>query len=71
MAPRRGGKKAQPDGKYVEALYDYTAAGDGETDMSAGERMLVVAPDSGDGWIEVERPSGSRGVVPSGWVKDA
>lgn len=51
-------------------MYAYSAAGEGETDMEEGEKMLVVSPDAGDGWIEVERSGGQRGVVPSGWVKD-
>lgn len=81
VAPRRGGKKApapaptsapaEPAGQYVEALYTYAAANDGEAGMDEGERLLVVAPDAGDGWIEIERSSGERGVVPSGWVREA
>lgn len=83
VAPRRGGKKLaaapppsmmvatepEPEGDYVLALYTYTASAAGEADMEEGERLLVVAPDAGDGWVEVERSSGARGVVPAGWVK--
>lgn len=65
VAPRRGAKKV----KHVEALYAYSAAGPGETDMEAGEKMVLVQPDQGDGWCEVESSSG-RGVVPAGWVKE-
>jgi hypothetical protein len=64
--PRRGAKKTV---KHVEALYMYSANGDGETDMEEGERMVLVAPDQGDGWCEVESRAG-RGVVPSSWVKE-
>jgi len=59
----------QTDDHYVQALYTYTATSAGETDMTEGEKIKVVNPDNGDGWIEVERTNGQRGVVPSGWVK--
>lgn len=38
--------------------------------MDEGERLMVVTADSGDGWVEVERGNGARGVVPAGWVKE-
>lgn len=65
VAPRRGAKKV----KQVEALYTYEPAAEGETAMEAGERMVLVTPDQGDGWCEVEGRAG-RGVVPAGWVKE-
>ncbi|KXT03927.1 hypothetical protein AC578_9270 [Pseudocercospora eumusae] len=65
VAPRRGAKKV----KHVEALYTYQASGPGEVDMEEGERMVLVAPDGGDGWCEVESKAG-KGVVPASWVKD-
>ena len=65
VAPRRGAKKV----KHVDALYTYAANGEGETDMQEGERMVLVTPDGGDGWVEVEGRSG-RGVVPASWVKE-
>ena len=64
--PRRGAKKTV---KHVEALYTYSAASGGETDMEEGERMVLLAPDQGDGWCEVESRAG-RGVVPSSWVRE-
>ncbi|TKX18127.1 BZZ1-like protein [Elsinoe australis] len=73
VAPRRAGKKAAaaaPGNKYVEAMYTYSATGEGETSMDEGERLMVVTADSGDGWVEVERGNGARGVVPAGWVKE-
>lgn len=67
VAPRRGGKKI----KHVEALYAYQASGEGEASMEEGEKMVLIAPDSGDGWCEVERMGGQgRGVVPAGWVRE-
>lgn len=65
VAPRRGAKKI----KHVEALYAYVTGADGETSMEAGERMILLTPDNGDGWVEVESKAGS-GVVPASWVKD-
>lgn len=65
VAPRRGAKKV----KHVVASYTYQAAGPGETDMQEGERMVLIAPDQGDGWVEVESRAG-KGVVPASWVSD-
>lgn len=65
VAPRRGGAKK----KYVEALYTYQAGGAGEVDMEEGEKMVLVTPDQGDGWCEVESRAG-KGVVPASWVKE-
>ncbi|KAL1591207.1 hypothetical protein WHR41_00248 [Cladosporium halotolerans] len=65
VAPRRGAKKV----RHVEALYTYDPSGDGETAMQEGERMVLVSPDQGDGWCEVESKAG-KGVVPAGWVKE-
>lgn len=65
VAPRRGAKKV----KHVLASYTYQASGPGETDMEEGEKMVLVSPDQGDGWVEVESRAG-KGVVPASWVKD-
>lgn len=65
VAPRRGAKKV----RHVEALYTYDPSGEGETAMQEGEKMVLIAPDQGDGWCEVESKAG-RGVVPAGWVKE-
>lgn len=65
VAPRRGAKKV----KHVEALYTYSANGPGETDMQEGERMVLISPDGGDGWVEVEGRAG-KGVVPASWVRE-
>ena len=64
VAPRRGAKKV----KYVEALYPYEASGEGELDMSEGEKLILVDM-GGDGWAEVER-NGEKGVVPASYVKE-
>lgn len=66
VAPRRGAKKTV---RHVEALYTYEATGDGEVSMTAGEKMVLIQADQGDGWCEVES-SGGRGVVPAGWCKE-
>ncbi|KAK3722519.1 Protein BZZ1 [Vermiconidia calcicola] len=65
VAPRRGAKKV----KHVEALYTYSAANPGETDMEEGEKMVLLQADQGDGWCEVES-RGGRGVVPASWVRE-
>lgn len=67
VAPKRGAKKI----KYVEALYTYEAGGEGEASMDEGERLVLIGPDQGDGWCEVERQGDkTRGVVPANWVKE-
>lgn len=66
VAPRRGGAKKA---KHVEALYTYSASGEGEVSMEEGEKMVLVLADQGDGWCEVEARAG-KGVVPAGWVKE-
>ncbi|QIW96449.1 hypothetical protein AMS68_001967 [Peltaster fructicola] len=65
VAPRRGAKKL----RYVEALYTYAASGPGEVNMTEGERMVLIQPDQGDGWCEVESQAG-KGVVPAGWCRE-
>lgn len=64
MAPKRGAKKL----KYVEALYEYTAASDAEHSMSEGERFVLIKDDPGDGWAEVER-GGVIKSVPANYVQ--
>jgi hypothetical protein len=58
VAPKRGAKKL----KYVEALYTYSATGDGEVSMDEGEKLVLIASDQGDGWC--------KGLVPAGWVRE-
>ena len=68
VAPRRAGAKKV---KHVEALYTYAASGEGEMDMQEGERLVLLQPDSGDGWCEVESLAGAgRGIVPASWVRE-
>ncbi|KAK0267536.1 Protein BZZ1 [Friedmanniomyces endolithicus] len=67
--PRRGAKKPPAAVKQVEALYTYAAQGSGEASMEAGERMVLVGGDQGDGWVEVQARAG-RGVVPASWVRE-
>jgi hypothetical protein len=64
VAPKRGAKKL----KYVEALYEYTAATDAEHSMAEGERFVLIKEDPGDGWAEVEK-NGRIGSVPANYVQ--
>ncbi|KAF2746235.1 FCH-domain-containing protein [Sporormia fimetaria CBS 119925] len=64
VAPKRGAKKL----KYVEALYDYEARSDGEHSMVEGERFVLINPDSGDGWADVERDGVVRSV-PANYIQ--
>lgn len=65
VAPRRGAKKL----KYVEALYDYEARSDAEWSMVEGDRFVLVSPDGGDGWAEVEK-GGQVKSVPANYIQN-
>ncbi|CAI0653223.1 unnamed protein product [Colletotrichum noveboracense] len=64
VAPKRGAKKL----KYVEALYEYTAQSEQEHSMTEGERFVLIKPDPGDGWAEVEK-GGVTKSVPASYVQ--
>jgi Ca2+-binding EF-hand superfamily protein len=49
------------------ALYDYTAAGDNQTDLETGEIVVVLEPDAG-GWTGVKSRTGA-GFVPSTYIE--
>lgn len=65
MTPRRGAKKI----KYVEAMYAYDARTEAEVSVAEGERLVLMQPDQGDGWCEVEK-GGRSGSVPASYVRD-
>lgn len=65
VAPKRGAKRVQ----YVEALYDYTADGEDELSISAGDKIVLIQDDTdGSGWTEGEN-NGERGLFPTSYVK--
>jgi hypothetical protein len=66
VAPKRGAKKL----KYVEALYEYSARTELEHSMAEGERFVLVKPDGGDGWAEVEK-GGIVKSVPANYIHEA
>lgn len=63
VAPKRGAKRVQ----YVEALYDYEAAGEDEISIKAGDKIVLIL-DDGEGWTEGE-VNGQKGLFPSSYVK--
>jgi len=65
VAPRRGAKKI----RHVEVMYAYEARAEGELSVTDGERVVLVQPDQGDGWCEVEK-GGRTGSVPASYVKE-
>jgi formin-binding protein 1 len=65
VAPRRGARKV----KYCEALYAYTAQGDGEFDMQEGERFELISMGSGDGWADVAKGGETRSV-PANYIQE-
>jgi hypothetical protein len=64
VAPKRGAKVL----KYVEALFAYEAQSEEEHGMEVGDRFVLVKPDPGDGWVEVER-GGKTASVPASYVQ--
>lgn len=65
MAPRRGAKKI----RHVEVMYAYQARGPEEISIEEGEKLVLIRPDAGDGWAEVEK-SGRTGSVPASYVRE-
>lgn len=65
VAPRRGAKRL----KHVEALYDYSARTDAEHSMTAGDRLVLINADQGDGWIDVEK-GGVVKSIPATYVQE-
>lgn len=66
VAPKRGAKKVN----YMIALYDYDATSPDELTIRAGDKILVISEDSGDGWTEGELNAMS-GVFPTAYAKAA
>uniref|UniRef100_A0A060SZJ5 Protein BZZ1 n=1 Tax=Blastobotrys adeninivorans TaxID=409370 RepID=A0A060SZJ5_BLAAD len=64
VAPKKGAKKVT----HMIALYDYDAQGDDELTIRAGDKIVVVKEDSGDGWTEGELNAMS-GVFPTAYAK--
>ncbi|ANB13557.1 Bzz1p [Sugiyamaella lignohabitans] len=64
VAPKRGGKKVQ----YMIALYDYDATAPDELTIRAGDKILVVGEDVGDGWTQGELNAMS-GTFPTAYAK--
>lgn len=65
VAPKRGAKRVQ----YLEALYDYTADGDDEISIRAGDKIILVQDDTdGSGWTEGEL-NGECGMFPTAYVR--
>ncbi|CUM64353.1 uncharacterized protein PRCAT00001955001 [Priceomyces carsonii] len=55
-----------PTGK---ALYPYTATGDDEVSLEAGESFKILDEDDGSGWTMVQIAQGSSGLVPSSYIE--
>lgn len=62
VAPRKGAKRVT----MMEILYDYTAQGDDELNVSKGDEVAVLAEDDGSGWTECEF-NGQIGLLPSSY----
>ncbi|CAK9437864.1 uncharacterized protein LODBEIA_P22420 [Lodderomyces beijingensis] len=64
----RGGAAGTGNGTTARAIYPYTAAGEDETGLAAGDEMTVVEADDGSGWTLVNGPSG-QGLVPTSYIE--
>ncbi|ODV92612.1 hypothetical protein CANCADRAFT_1203 [Tortispora caseinolytica NRRL Y-17796] len=64
VAPRRGAKKL----RYAVALYDYNPRTELELAIHAGDRIVVISEDAGDGWTEGEL-NGKTGSFPTNYVE--
>ncbi|ODV76745.1 FCH-domain-containing protein [Suhomyces tanzawaensis NRRL Y-17324] len=56
-------------GDTAKALYEYSATGDDEVSISAGDQLLVTGEDDGSGWTKVRLGDGSEGLVPSTYIE--
>lgn len=50
-------------------MYAYQARGAEELSIDEGEKLVLIKPDAGDGWAEVEK-GGRQGSVPASYVKE-
>lgn len=54
-------------GPGVKVEYDFSAEGPGEITVLAGEKLPLLEPDDGSGWVKVRRGL-DTGIVPSAYV---
>lgn len=81
-APRRNRVIAPPPERYIAApppepvgkdeimgkmIYTYAANGEGEISVEGGQEVVIVEPDDGSGWIQVQVGS-QMGLVPASYV---
>lgn len=64
VAPKKGAKKVT----YMIALYDYDAQSSDELTIRAGDKIVVISEDQGDGWTEGELNAMS-GMFPTAYAK--
>merc|ERR1711991_74680 len=55
------------DGEYMQALWSYDAAEDGEISFAEGEQLFVIDKDE-SGWWTARNEAGDQGFFPSGYV---
>ena len=59
---------ARPGEKYAVAQYDFDPTAPEELTVRVGDRMRVIEPDDGSGWITAEL-NGVTGSVPASYVE--
>lgn len=64
----RTAKHLVVSGPGVKVLYDFEAEGPGEITVLAGEKLPLLEPDNGSGWVKV-RSGLDTGIVPSSYVE--
>lgn len=66
---RPGNDEAEEQGQEnAVALYDFTADGDDELTVKAGEQLVILEKD-GDEWWKCRNLRGEEGVVPASYLE--
>lgn len=53
----------------AQGLYDFVSGGPEQLSFVSGERLWVLHPDNGDGWLHCANAEGTTGLVPSSYVQ--
>ncbi|KAL4964848.1 putative actin polymerization protein Bzz1 [Aspergillus stella-maris] len=59
-------KSSEPRGKM---LYPYQATGADEVTVQEGEKVSILEPDDGSGWMRVRSESSAEGLVPASYLE--
>lgn len=54
----------------VRVLYDFTAESANEVSTFVGEELIVLDPNSYEGWLKIRNNRGEEGIVPNAYVEN-